>query len=286
MTTRATRSEPRRLLGFLGILLLAAPPALAQSPPPDAPLEQLPPVVVIDSTPVPALGTPIDKYAGNVQTMPARDDRQPEPARRLRARSTATSAPSTSTHNQGNPWQSDLTYRGFLASPLAGSPVGLSHVSGRHALQRRVRRDHQLGPDPPVGHRGHRHHPRLEPDLRAEHARRRAGRAHQARLRLPGRQARGLGRLVRAVGRQRRVRWLPRSLRLLRELQHPERRRLARALAERPEPGLRQGRLQDEPHRPRGELHVRRQRADRHRPGAGEPPGSRPAGGVHVPGPH
>ena len=28
--------------------------------------------------------------------------------------------------NQGNPWQNDLTYRGFLASPLAGSPIGLS----------------------------------------------------------------------------------------------------------------------------------------------------------------
>ena len=27
---------------------------------------------------------------------------------------------------QGNPWQNDVTYRWFLASPLTGSPIGLS----------------------------------------------------------------------------------------------------------------------------------------------------------------
>jgi outer membrane receptor protein involved in Fe transport len=32
---------------------------------------------------------------------------------------------------QGNPWQTDLTYRGFLASPLTGSPIGISmYVDG------------------------------------------------------------------------------------------------------------------------------------------------------------
>lgn len=35
------------------------------------------------------------------------------------------------TDNQGNPYQSDLTYRGFSASPLLGTPPGLSvYVDG------------------------------------------------------------------------------------------------------------------------------------------------------------
>lgn len=30
------------------------------------------------------------------------------------------------TRSQSNPWQNDVTYRGFLASPLTGSAIGLS----------------------------------------------------------------------------------------------------------------------------------------------------------------
>jgi len=115
------------------IVLLAAPPSRAQSPPAPgtaAPvdsetIEQLPPVVVIGSTPVPALGTPIDKYPGNVQRMPAGE---------IETRNSVDLTETLSRRfgsvnvngNQGNSWQNDLTYRGFLASPLAGSPIGLS----------------------------------------------------------------------------------------------------------------------------------------------------------------
>jgi hypothetical protein len=64
------------VLAALVLLLVPAraPGQSAPTPGPEAPagsqaIEQLPPVVVIDTTPVPALGTPIDKYAGNVQTI-------------------------------------------------------------------------------------------------------------------------------------------------------------------------------------------------------------------------
>ena len=133
MGTRATRLQITRSTVVLAALILAAAatPAAGQSPPAGSDdVVQLPPVVVIDSTPVPALGTPIDKYAGNVQTMPARDiDDQ-----HLLGLSETLYRNFGSVNinaNQGNPWQSDLTYRGFLASPLAGSAVGLSmYVDG------------------------------------------------------------------------------------------------------------------------------------------------------------
>jgi len=75
MTETAPRIPCPRVLGLLAAVVVAlGAPAAAQSPPPPAEgIERLPPVVVIDSTPVPALGTPIDKYAGNVQSVPDGD---------------------------------------------------------------------------------------------------------------------------------------------------------------------------------------------------------------------
>jgi outer membrane receptor protein involved in Fe transport len=91
----------------------------------DEPAVVLPKVTVIGSTPLPALGTPIEKYAGNVQSITAEDiakqgsvDLTDTLYRRLGSVNVNGS--------QGNPWQNDVTYRGFLASPLTGSPIGLS----------------------------------------------------------------------------------------------------------------------------------------------------------------
>jgi len=50
----------------------------------------------------------------------------------------------------GNPFQRDLQYRGFTASPLIGTPQGLAVYSERRARQRGVRRHCQLGLDPDV----------------------------------------------------------------------------------------------------------------------------------------
>jgi iron complex outermembrane recepter protein len=114
------------LVAAVSILLCATWPVAAQEPPTGrAQIEQLPPVVVIDTTPVPALGTPIEKYAGNVQSITATEiqDQNPLDLSDLLYRNFGSVNISG---NQGNPWENDLTYRGFLASPLTGTPIGLS----------------------------------------------------------------------------------------------------------------------------------------------------------------
>ena len=86
MTTRAVRSGPSLLLAAFLLALPVHAPAQATAPAPapapvsprPAPaavetIEQLPPVVVIDSTPVPGLGIPVEKYPGNVQSVPPGD---------------------------------------------------------------------------------------------------------------------------------------------------------------------------------------------------------------------
>ena len=117
---------PAGSAGHLLILVLAAWPAAAQEAPSDAAKPvQLPPVVVIGSTPVPALGTPIEKYAGNVQSISA-ETIDNQNLLNLSDTLYRNFGSVNINGNQGNPWQNDLTYRGFLASPLAGSPIGLS----------------------------------------------------------------------------------------------------------------------------------------------------------------
>ena len=85
----------------------------------------LPPVTVIGTTPLVDLGIPLEKYPGNVQSLTDDDianqhllDLSETFYRRLGSVNINTS--------QNNPWQNDVTYRGFLASPLTGSPIGLS----------------------------------------------------------------------------------------------------------------------------------------------------------------
>jgi iron complex outermembrane recepter protein len=126
--TAPTRLRPATLRAQLivPLLLVVTWRVAAEQAPPDAPtLERLPPVVVVESTPVPALGTPVEKYAGNVQSISAKEieNRNSVDISSLLHQSQGSV---NSTGNLGNPWQNDLTYRGFLASPLTGSPIGLS----------------------------------------------------------------------------------------------------------------------------------------------------------------
>ena len=99
-------------------LLLMANAATAQE-------VEAPAVRIIGTTPLPGLGVPIEQVPANVQTGSADEirARQPLDISEQLARSFASVVTLPS---QNNPYQSDLIYRGFMASPLAGSPQGLS----------------------------------------------------------------------------------------------------------------------------------------------------------------
>ncbi|CAN7405530.1 TonB-dependent receptor [Trinickia sp. LjRoot230] len=111
---------------FTSSVLAGLPIAgFAQTPPPGASATVLAPIVVIGTTPLLGLGTPLAQVPANVQTVRARDlERQ--------HRSTLTdyfekNLPSVDINEaQGNPYQTDVNYRGFSASPLLGTPQGLS----------------------------------------------------------------------------------------------------------------------------------------------------------------
>jgi outer membrane receptor protein involved in Fe transport len=113
------------LAGGLLFLLVASRGAAQEALPDAEESPQLPPVVVIGVTPLPALGIPVEKYAGNVQSIGA--ERIEDQNLLTMPDTLYRDFGSVNLNNtQGNPWQTDLTYRGFLASPLTGSPIGLS----------------------------------------------------------------------------------------------------------------------------------------------------------------
>lgn len=109
-------------------VIAACAPALAQTQAPS--LEAAPPepaqrVEIIGTTPVPGTGVPRDRLPANVQTA---DDARLREAQSLNLPDFLTSQmPSVNVNEmQGNPYQMDLNYRGFSASPLLGTPQGLS----------------------------------------------------------------------------------------------------------------------------------------------------------------
>jgi len=137
----SARLEVARSAALLAVVILLLTPARALAQPATAPatssppgsetVEQLPPVVVIGTTPVPALGTPIEKYAGNAQSISPGDLIQNQNLLDIPDLLYRNFGSVNINATQGNPWQNDLTYRGFLASPLTGSPIGLSmYVDG------------------------------------------------------------------------------------------------------------------------------------------------------------
>ncbi|QOH39182.1 tonB dependent receptor family protein [Burkholderia cepacia] len=105
----------------------AVPPAAVAVAPEasQAPAVTLPTVVVVGTTPLLGIGTPLQKVPANVQTVRAAE---------LDAQHRATLADFfaanlqsvTISEAQGNSYQTDVNYRGFTASPLLGTPQGLS----------------------------------------------------------------------------------------------------------------------------------------------------------------
>jgi iron complex outermembrane recepter protein len=80
---------------------------------------------VIGTTPVPGLGTALEAVPASVQTYGAKEvgRQRPLSAADLLERNAGSVSLSS---GQGNPFQHDVSYRGFTASPLLGTPQGLS----------------------------------------------------------------------------------------------------------------------------------------------------------------
>ena len=85
---------------------------------------ELPEIAVIATTPVGGTGISEDKYPGNVQIINHKD--MPPNARTLPEVLDQAVGSATINNTQGNPYVVDLNYRGFTASPVLGTPQGLS----------------------------------------------------------------------------------------------------------------------------------------------------------------
>lgn len=85
----------------------------------------LPGVEVIATTPVPGTGVPRDQIPANVQTA---DDKRLRRLQSLNLPDFLAGQIGSANVNeiQGNPYQMDVNFRGFSASPLLGTPQGLS----------------------------------------------------------------------------------------------------------------------------------------------------------------
>jgi len=104
-----------------GAALLGQPAVAAEGEPPST----LPKIEIIGTTPLPGLGTPLRDVPANVQTYSGRElgkQRQGNLSEFLENNPTSITVNAA----QGNPYQADISFRGFTASPLIGVPQGLS----------------------------------------------------------------------------------------------------------------------------------------------------------------
>ena len=86
---------------------------------------ELPTVEVVGTTPLPGLGSPLRDVPANVQVFGNRaiaNQRPPTLTQFLDQNANSVNAAS----GQGNPFQQSLNFRGFAASPLLGTPQGVS----------------------------------------------------------------------------------------------------------------------------------------------------------------
>jgi len=122
-----SRAAARGLCATALLAWGAAAGALDQRPQPENPAEalELPTVTVVGTTPLPGLGTPLEDVPANVQIYTSRDltrEHHAAAADYLTQNGGSVSAGAA----QGNPFQPDIAFRGFTASPLLGTPEGLS----------------------------------------------------------------------------------------------------------------------------------------------------------------
>ena len=112
----------KRLSGAAALCLLLPAAAMAQNP---ATVIESQAVHVISATPIPGLGTPLQEVPSQVQSITAgevRKNPQPDLPSMLEQSLSGVSV----SNGQGNAHQAELGFRGFSASPVLGSPQGLS----------------------------------------------------------------------------------------------------------------------------------------------------------------
>jgi outer membrane receptor protein involved in Fe transport len=80
---------------------------------------------VISTTPLPSIGLPLNIIPANIQIFDSRDLRN-QPGVTFADQLMNNAQGVTFNEIQGNPWQPDVSFRGFSASPLAGTPQGMS----------------------------------------------------------------------------------------------------------------------------------------------------------------
>ena len=86
---------------------------------------ELPVVEVVGTTPLPGLGTALRDVPANVQFFNNRDIARRRPSDTADFLDQAATGVASNAA-QGNPFQRDITFRGFAASPLLGTPQGIS----------------------------------------------------------------------------------------------------------------------------------------------------------------
>jgi outer membrane receptor protein involved in Fe transport len=97
-------------------------PSVPKNP---ATAEELPRVVIIGTSPLPGIGLPPEQVPANVQTGSAAELKRQQSLDLTEFLNNNFSGVTVS-ESQGNPFQADVNYHGFTASPLLGTPQGLS----------------------------------------------------------------------------------------------------------------------------------------------------------------
>jgi outer membrane receptor protein involved in Fe transport len=120
----------KALLLLCGVVGVVSATNVALAADDDTPLnpataQELPKVTIIGNTPLPGIGLPVEQVPSNVQTAGSQDLKQQQSltlAEYLNNNFTGINV----SESADNPFQPDVNYHGFTASPLLGTPEGLS----------------------------------------------------------------------------------------------------------------------------------------------------------------
>ncbi len=124
MDWQAARQPGRRPIGMAALALLGWSLALGAQENPATELD-LPTIEVIGTTPLPGIGLPREQIPANVQSISA-DQVRGSGAVDAAGVLNRSLGSANINDTQGNPFQTDLNFRGFTASPVLGTPQGLS----------------------------------------------------------------------------------------------------------------------------------------------------------------